>query len=55
MAEFIGTMILVLLINGVSAEQRLDVSNDSWLTVAYGNGNYIYIFIFLKPDDGHST
>ncbi|KAI9493599.1 aquaporin-like protein [Zychaea mexicana] len=38
LAEFIGTLILVLLVNGVTAEQTLGVSANSWLTVAYGNG-----------------
>ncbi|KAI7851971.1 aquaporin-like protein, partial [Circinella umbellata] len=47
LAEFIGTLILVLLINGVSAEQRLSVSNDSWLTVAYGNGMAVLFAISI--------
>ncbi|KAI9265009.1 aquaporin-like protein, partial [Phascolomyces articulosus] len=47
LAEFIGTLILVLLINGVSAEQRLDVSMDSWLTVAYGNGMAVLFAISI--------
>ncbi|KAI7880568.1 aquaporin-like protein, partial [Lichtheimia hyalospora FSU 10163] len=38
LAEFMGTMILVLLVNGVSAEQILDVANKSWFTGACGNG-----------------
>ncbi|KAI8140112.1 aquaporin-like protein [Fennellomyces sp. T-0311] len=39
LAEFIGTLILILLINGVAAQQRLAISmNNSWLTNAFGNG-----------------
>ncbi|SAM04035.1 hypothetical protein [Absidia glauca] len=38
-AEFLGTFVMVVLINGVSAEQILDVgSPKSWLTMSFGNG-----------------
>ncbi|KAF7720849.1 Aquaporin-3 [Apophysomyces ossiformis] len=38
LAEFIGTMILILLTCGVSAEQTLHISNRSWLTSSFGGG-----------------
>ncbi|KAG0167744.1 Aquaporin-3 [Apophysomyces sp. BC1034] len=38
LAEFIGTMILVLLTCGVSAEQTLQIGNKSWLTSSLGGG-----------------
>ncbi|KAI9021650.1 aquaporin-like protein, partial [Phycomyces nitens] len=39
LAEFIGTFVLVLLINGVSAEQTLGVGGTkSWLVTSFGNG-----------------
>ncbi|KAL0085905.1 aquaporin-like protein [Phycomyces blakesleeanus] len=39
LAEFIGTFVLVLFINGVSAEQTLGVGGTkSWLVTSFGNG-----------------
>lgn len=43
-----GTLILVLLVNGVSAEQILDVANKSWFTGACGNGKVYIIIIRVK-------
>ncbi|OAD75415.1 hypothetical protein PHYBLDRAFT_110754, partial [Phycomyces blakesleeanus NRRL 1555(-)] len=42
LAEFIGTFVLVLFINGVSAEQTLGVGGTkSWLVTSFGNGKFI--------------
>ncbi|KAI8991379.1 aquaporin-like protein [Mycotypha africana] len=39
LAEFIGTMVLVILVCGVSAEETLGIgSHKSWLTSSIGNG-----------------
>ncbi|KAI9314591.1 aquaporin-like protein [Dichotomocladium elegans] len=38
LAEFLGTLVLVLLVNGVSASQVLNVADKSWLTMTVGNG-----------------
>lgn len=39
LAEFIGTLILVLLIDGVAAEQTLNIGPKSWLTSSFGTGD----------------
>lgn len=40
LAEFIGTMILILLTCGISAEETLSIStHKSWLTSSFGSGN----------------
>lgn len=42
LAEFIGTMILVLLTCGISAEETLNIStHKSWLTSSLGSGKYL--------------
>ncbi|CAO3590929.1 unnamed protein product [Absidia cylindrospora] len=48
-AEFIGTFVMVVLINGISAEQTLDVGSDkSWLTTSFGNGLAVLVAICIS-------
>ncbi|KAI9307833.1 aquaporin-like protein [Cunninghamella echinulata] len=48
-AEFIGTFVLVLLINGISAEQTLGVTGTkSWLTTSFGSGLAVLVAISIS-------
>ncbi|KAI8144657.1 aquaporin-like protein [Fennellomyces sp. T-0311] len=50
LAEFIGTLILILLIDGVSAEQTLNIGPKSWLTSSFGTGLAV---LFAISVSGH--
>ncbi|KAI8337279.1 aquaporin-like protein, partial [Chlamydoabsidia padenii] len=48
-AEFLGTFVMIILINGVSAEQILEVgSSKSWLTMSFGNGLAVLVAICIS-------
>ncbi|CAO3653144.1 unnamed protein product [Cunninghamella blakesleeana] len=48
-AEFIGTFVLVLLINGIAAEQTLGVTGPkSWLTSSLGSGLAVLVAISIS-------
>ncbi|ORY90350.1 aquaporin-like protein [Syncephalastrum racemosum] len=48
LAEFIGTLILILLIDGVSAEQTLNIGPKSWLTSSFGTGLAVLLAITVS-------
>ncbi|KAI8329864.1 aquaporin-like protein, partial [Chlamydoabsidia padenii] len=48
-AEFLGTFVMILLINGISAQQTLQVgSTKSWLTMSFGNGLAVLVAICIS-------
>ncbi|KAG2230314.1 hypothetical protein INT48_002739 [Thamnidium elegans] len=48
LAEFIGTMILILLTCGISAEETLHISpHRSWLTVSFGSGLSVLVAVCI--------
>ncbi|ORZ17277.1 aquaporin-like protein [Absidia repens] len=48
-AEFLGTFVMILLINGISAQQTLDVGKDkSWLAISFGNGLAVLVAICIS-------
>ncbi|CDH54943.1 aquaporin-9 isoform 1 [Lichtheimia corymbifera JMRC:FSU:9682] len=50
LAEFIGTLILILLTDGVAAEQTLGIGPRSWLTSSFGSGLAV---LFAISVSGH--
>ncbi|KAI8088886.1 aquaporin-like protein [Halteromyces radiatus] len=48
-AEFLGTFVMMILINGICAEQTLDVgSSKSWLTSSFGIGLAVLVAISIS-------
>ena len=49
LAEFIGTLVLIVLLDGVSAEQTLNSTGPkSWLTCSFGTGKYNITITLIK-------